>query len=61
VHNKTVYRKRLMIIFITIKTNPLDHGLNSNYEIQNIKVLGIWNIFPPFATRNNVMKNKINF
>jgi len=45
-----------MIIFITIKTNPLDHGLNSNYEIQNIKVLGIWNTFPPFVTRKYIIK-----
>lgn len=58
-HSKTVYRKRLMIIFITITTNPLDHGLKANYEIQNTKVLGIWNIFLPFVTRNCIIKNKL--
>jgi len=59
-HSKTVYIKRLMIIFIAITTNPLDRGLNSNYEIQDMKVLGIWNIFPPFVIRNCIIKNNIN-
>jgi hypothetical protein len=43
-HSKTVYGKRLMIIFITVKTNPVDHEMNSNYEVQKTVVIGILNI-----------------